>query len=254
MKKKTISNLKWHSLITFLLFGIQIGCKPDTRCEILERYSNDKPKLEMCILNERDKIYQYKEFYDNGNIETLFYLINEKLEGEVTAYYQTGGIKSKSMYKSGKKEGNYFEFHEDGRLDYYNYFVKDQVVYIKDYQYGLNDSIKFEEGFIPILSFEQNSDTIFCKERLLNFDISIPLPDSILKGKNLIYEFGIKPISLKDSLIFDSSSKVVLDNKRVINCTVKLKSSTTQIFYGYIINKKDNHLYQPFEKPIVLVK
>ena len=77
------------------------------------------------------------------------------------------------MYKSGKKEGNYFEFHEDGRLDYYNYFVKDQVVYIKDYQYGLNDSIKFEEGFIPILSFEQNSDTIFCKERLLNFDISI---------------------------------------------------------------------------------
>lgn len=251
-KLQILRSFRPCNLIIAAMCIILFGCDTSNDyCRIIEHFEDGSPKIERCILDIQKHYYAYKRFYPNGSIESLFYSVDGEYEGESIEYYPMGNIKSRTYYKNGKKNGDYYAFLEDGSLDFYNYLVDDQAIYIKVYDYN-SDTVQVSEGFIPIIKFEQ--DTISKNSGILEFDLSFPLPDSLLKGRPLVYAFEMKPLSQKDSLILLPSNEIVLDNQKTMRCSLKLTTPETQIFYGHTFDKETRHIFQPFEKVITVLE
>lgn len=237
------------------------------KCEVVERYKNNNPKIIMCGYNEMQKPYLMYFYSEDNVLEQQYTLINDELNGEAiefyhtgeikfkriykdnvldgisTEYYLTGEIKSTSIYVDGLLNGDCFDFSKDGKTANYNYFFNDKPIFVL----GSDNSL----GYIPIIEFYR--DTLIGDNPVLEFDISIPLPDSLFK-QNLIFAYGVKPLTLKDSIILHPSNKIVLNNRKTQNCSLKLNGGKTQLFYGYVFDEDEKTIYQPFEKVITVLE
>ena len=57
-----------------------------------------------------------KVFYPGGNLQSLSFFKNGKLEGEVIQYYETGQVKEMMSYKNGKAHGKNIRYDKNGQL------------------------------------------------------------------------------------------------------------------------------------------
>lgn len=249
IKINKVITLSKYGIVLFLSILLVVSCSKN--CKTVEYYNDGTPKLKVCILGNKNNYYHHTTFYENGNMEYQFYLLNDKLEGKFTEYYQTGLIKEVTTFKNGKKNGDDYSFLKNGKIDLYNFFVENKVIYVKDYLYN-SENQSFIEGFIPILKFQQ--DTIEATKSSIEFEVSLPIPDSLLQNRKLYFAYEMKPLSLKDSIIEFPVNELLLDNKKVFSQSIELEEAATQIFYGHIIDKEENHIYQPFEKIITVLK
>ncbi len=56
------------------------------------------------------------DFYENGQLESEYQILNHRVNGEKIEYYENGRTFSKSYYKNGRLEGIYKEFYENGNI------------------------------------------------------------------------------------------------------------------------------------------
>jgi len=92
-----------------------------------------------CQRNTKNKIVEY---YQNGN-KKIEYHLDENGTGEVYKYYENGIIKSKSIKKNNKLNGEFTYFYPNGKLKFKRNYVHgvENGQYVK---YFLNNSIKFK--------------------------------------------------------------------------------------------------------------
>lgn len=271
--KMKINNLIWYiGSCILLVYGTVILARcTSSDCFIVEYHKNGGTKLIACKASVKKDHYCYKQYYENDTLQTQFCSVGDKLEGEVVKfyesgkikstsnwkqnfkegteveYYESGGVKLKSTYLRGKKNGDSYDFLADGRINSYSYYVDANAIYIKIYRYN-SDKPSESESYQPILNFKQ--DTLYNIINPLEFELSFPLPDSLLSGRKLTFAYEMKPLSLRDSIILNPTNEILLNNKKPVNASLELKSPVTQIFYGHIIDKAANHIFNPVEKVI----
>lgn len=56
----------------------------------------------------------FKEYDDNGNLETEYSMLNGELNGEMKTYYSNGKLKKSGNYLKGEEHGNFVEYDEYG--------------------------------------------------------------------------------------------------------------------------------------------
>ena len=59
---------------------------------------------------------EYKEYYENGQLELQGYYKNGKFDGEWKSWYENGQIGSQYYYKEGELDGEYTCWCNDGQL------------------------------------------------------------------------------------------------------------------------------------------
>ena len=67
---------------------------------------------------------EWKEWYDNGQLETQGFHKDGKREGDCKEWYDNGQLLSQGFFKDGKREGEWKEWHVNGKL-YTQGFHKD---------------------------------------------------------------------------------------------------------------------------------
>lgn len=145
-------------LITIFLFCNSIFSQK----EYTEKYGNGKIKIKGFII-DNTLIGDYIEYYKNGDIKTqgefkdCKYETNHtkiyiadcgvgnnlnirkgKKHGEWKDYYENGTLKSKYNYFCGLRQGNYFYYRENGKLDWIDFYAADKEMGTQEfYENGL---------------------------------------------------------------------------------------------------------------------
>ncbi|MCG8330981.1 MAG: hypothetical protein MI974_25030 [Chitinophagales bacterium] len=246
MKMNVFESCTFSIVILFLF----TSCNKDD-CKYVEYFEDNSPKLKMCTIDEDKSHYCYEELYNNGKLALKFCLIDGEFEGEVIEYYTMGAVKKITTYVHGKKHGDYSSYKEDGRLSNYNYFYEGHPCYIETYEYDNNQQKISVDGFNPILTFD--SGTIFAVGDTFRFKVSLPVPDSLLKGRELYFAYQMKSIGLKDSVIVHPANEALITNKTEKSFNIILDTLGKQIFYGHLVHKEENLFYNSFEQIIEVV-
>jgi len=144
-------------ITTFLLCNSMFSQK-----EYTEKYDNGKIKVKGSIV-DNTLIGDYVEYYKNGEIKTYGefkdcqYETNHtkiyiagcgvgnnldtqkgKKHGEWKDYYENGTLKSKYNYFCGLRQGNYFYYRENGKLDWIDFYTADKEMGTQEfYENGL---------------------------------------------------------------------------------------------------------------------
>ncbi len=63
-----------------------------------------------------------KSFHSNGNVKTVANFVNDTLNGELTTYYDDGGLHRKQFYNKGIRLGSALELNRDSSLKRFDYF------------------------------------------------------------------------------------------------------------------------------------
>ncbi|WP_299221747.1 hypothetical protein [uncultured Aquimarina sp.] len=145
-------------LITIFLFCNSMFSQK----EYTEKYDNGKIKIKGFIV-DNTLIGDYIEYYKNGEIKTqgefkdCQYETNHtkiyiagcgvgnnldirkgKKHGEWKDYYENGTLKSKCNYFCGLRQGNYFYYRENGKLDWIDFYTADKEMGTQEfYENGL---------------------------------------------------------------------------------------------------------------------
>ncbi|WP_195340268.1 toxin-antitoxin system YwqK family antitoxin [Fusobacterium sp. 1001295B_180824_G3] len=95
-----------------------------------------------------------REYYEEGEIKSIFPFKNNVADGNMISYYQNGNIKEKNTYKNGIEEGESILYYENGNLKE-KYFMKNEkldgeaVAYYEDGKIRnksiFKDGVKLEE-------------------------------------------------------------------------------------------------------------
>ena len=230
--------------VFFTLFNM--GCTPDI-CITLEKHQNGSPKLIMCIIDENKGDSCTRGFYENGKIEYEFCLENFVLNGEARYYFPSGKLKSITHYRDGLLHGDGYYYQEDGTLDKYIFYHEDEPVYKRDY---VRNQLA-PEGFIPIVRLKR--DTLLNINMPLRFEVTLPVPDSLIGGRKFVFCYQMKPESLMDSVLRYPAYEIELTNKTPVNGQLFLSSLDSNVFYGHLYNKANKHIYYPYEKKITIL-
>ena len=59
---------------------------------------------------------EFKQYYENGDLEYSAYCNNTIRNGTVKGYFENGNISGICNFKDGKSYGKYLEYHPDGKL------------------------------------------------------------------------------------------------------------------------------------------
>ena len=69
-----------------------------------------------CTTDEAPFTGVKQQFYDNGNLESVFNFRNGMLQEEIITYYPDGGISEIGFFDENKRVGTWKTFHTDGRV------------------------------------------------------------------------------------------------------------------------------------------
>lgn len=83
---------------------------------------------------------EHNKYYPNGALRSKYYLIDEKIEGEMLDYSQNGKLVSKKMFSNGIQDGKTEYYYESGKLMEVQYYTKGERY--------LSDTLWFENGKI----------------------------------------------------------------------------------------------------------
>ncbi len=137
--KDSIQNLGWEKIDTVVyVFTKAYRSRPDSVKQI--------PSLkQMLIVNDawtfHNEVYtgKYRNYYLDGQLQAEGLLLNGKIDGVVTAYFENGITKSVTVYSLGKRHGEAVSYYKNGtvfrRVTYINnaqiksdsYFINGQL-------------------------------------------------------------------------------------------------------------------------------
>jgi antitoxin component YwqK of YwqJK toxin-antitoxin module len=89
-----------------------------------------------------DKIEDIKQNYPTGELSRTLQKINGKMEGPMTDYYVSGGVKGIRMFKNDKQDGKSIFYYEDGTLKEVQYYQNGEKTG-GDTVYHENGKLKF---------------------------------------------------------------------------------------------------------------
>ncbi len=143
-------------------------------------YENEKVKQEYCTLN--NKVQGTVNFYNETGDLIQIEHYNDGLEnGEFKSFYPDGSIKETSVFKNGLQDGEHRYFYPNGKLRAFHVFEKGTAYYFKILNYNEKDSlVSINEEIYPIATID---DTIIINEE---FTISVKLPE--VKGCDFNFE------------------------------------------------------------------
>lgn len=243
--------VEYFLMIVFTTLFFQCQTPDDLNCIVDESHPNGVPKKKVCIIDEDKGMGRVEEYYPDGQLKSVINVIDGKVSGKNRTYYQSGSLKEMVEYYNGQKHGGHFEYDETGNLLNYNYAVNGDVIYIKTPR-EIDGKIDSSPVFIPLLSYVQN-DT-FEKGDTFRFEVSLPLPDSHLDGREMFFAYQMKPMKLADSIIIAPSNELDLNNGIELSSgSLVLQETGKQIFYGHIIDKKEKHIFSPYEDTILVI-
>ena len=76
------------------------------------------------------------KYYPNGALRSKYYLIDEKIEGEMLDYSQNGKLVSKKMFSNGIQDGKTEYYYESGKLMEVQYYTKGER-YLSELGYAI---------------------------------------------------------------------------------------------------------------------
>lgn len=210
----------------------------DEPCNVIERYESGKKKVVACTL---DSSYCFVEYFGNGAVESEYCLKEGKYDGEAINYYPSGKIRSKMQYESGLRQGACYKFDSKGRPVLLNLCANDKTIFLKSYKYS-SSGAEVEYNFNPI--FRLIDDTASIREGKLRFEVSLPIPDSLIEQDYAILKYGFKPLELKDSIVLEAPMEAKLYYNEPYIGEIKIEErSVTRIFYYYLYDAEKNAVY-----------
>lgn len=198
--------------------------------------------------------YFYKTYYPSGGLKSSYYLLGGKLNGEKNEYYESGDKSFTCTFKNDQREGICLNYKKDREIDYLNFYVNDKPVYGRFYSEKFGE-IFFEEIFSPIVEV---NDSTLNETNEISFNVIMPIPDSLITKEAFSFMYDLKPLSLKDSVLFTPKYEVLIYPNESFYGTIsneEIQDSSSLIFYGYIAEKDQNgkiHAFNPFEKELNL--
>lgn len=150
-----------------LLLSIFLSSLIYSQTEYLEKYDNGEIKIKGSLIDSV-LLGKYTEYYKNGQVKTTgefknceyktnrvevfvgrcgadFYtkLAQGRKHGVWTEYYENGVLKSKSNYFCGLSQGNFFYYHENGKLFFIDFYTENKLLGTQEF---------YENGFLKIIS------------------------------------------------------------------------------------------------------
>ena len=135
-----------------------------------------------------------REYYEEGDIKSIFYFKNNVVDGTSISYYQNGNIQEKNTYKNGEENGEGILYYENGNIKE-KYFMKNDkldgeaTAYFEDGKIRnksiFKDGVKLEEETYKDDEIRKN---IFKNGEIIQQDIYSK--NRILKAKKFFLENG----------------------------------------------------------------
>jgi antitoxin component YwqK of YwqJK toxin-antitoxin module len=105
-----------------------------------EKYDSGNPKLKYEVVEKKDGSFfkdgYYKEWFENGQIETTGTYSDNKETGNWQWFYKTGQLLREGTYKNGLKDGIWKEFEENGQI-------------ASEFQYAAGDLDGLQKSWYP---------------------------------------------------------------------------------------------------------
>ena len=135
-----------------------------------------------------------REYYEEGDIKSIFYFKNNVVNGTSISYYLNGNIQEKNTYKNGEENGEGILYYENGNIKE-KYFMKNDkldgeaTIYFEDGKIRnksiFKDGVKLEEETYKDDEIRKN---IFKNGEIIQQDIYSK--NRILKAKKFFLENG----------------------------------------------------------------
>ena len=249
-KKGPIINLfhfKCLSIIRSLIVILCInGCFSENT-KVIERHEDGTPKIIMTDLDKSSKVYKLAHYGKYGSLKYESWLKNDKLDGDFIVYYESGGIKAVQGYKNNLLDGDSKEYDEKGNLIAHFLYSKGEKVYEKTYSESGSLLSLF---YSPIIKID-TSGLKLDKSRL-KFEVDFPVTDSLVKDRQFVFAYQMKPMALKDSIIVFPKYEKEISNKSTLRCTIDIINNKDRLFYGHLLDKKNMEIFNPYEKEILI--
>jgi len=239
-----------YSLKLLMVAIFLCSCNTD-ECQLIESYPNGSPRKKYCKIKGEENGFLVKNYHENGVVRSEFNFIREKIEGEGYVFYKSGKVKSRLFYKNDKRHGWTFNYFEDTQeIHIRDYFFQGKIIYSKK---QLSNNKGTIELFEPIITF-QNDSILKSNNDSIIFNLSFPLPDSLLNGRELTFACELKPASLKDSVNVSPDFERKLIPGQNMRLSLHTIETDSQIFYYHIIDKLNKKIFEPQEKLFIRQK
>ena len=141
-----------------------------------------------------------REYYEEGDIKSIFYFKNNVVDGTSISYYLNGNIQEKNTYKNGEENGEGILYYENGNIKE-KYFMKNDkldgeaTAYFEDGKIRnksiFKDGVKLEEEVYKDNEIIKNT---FRNSEIIQQDIYSKNKKLVLR-KNLLNDGKIEYIS-----------------------------------------------------------
>ena len=171
-------------------------CEMYSQEKVIERYENGNLKFEGYSTN-KILVSIYKEYYENGNLKAqgfykdckyktnrrkLYKLgcgvgkVNDSLlsgtkHGSYKTYFQNGKLKSISNFHCGLRQGNFYDYYENGILETQEFYFEDKLK--SSQSYSENGNIEEIKNFEYHFKKSRDYKTTNHKEFYENGDLKI---------------------------------------------------------------------------------
>ena len=145
-----------------------------------------------------------REYYEEGDIKSIFYFKNNVVDGTSISYYLNGNIQEKNTYKNGEENGEGILYYENGNIKE-KYFMKNDkldgeaTAYFEDGKIRnksiFKDGVKLEEEVYKDNEIIKNT---FRNSEIIQQDIYSKNKKLVLR-KNLLNDGKIEYISYYES-------------------------------------------------------
>ena len=126
-----------------------------------------------------------REYYEEGDIKSIFYFKNNVVDGTSISYYQNGNIQEKNTYKNGEENGEGILYYENGNIKE-KYFMKNDKLDGEATAYFEDGKIRNKSIFKDGVKLEEEvyKDNEIIKNTFRNSEII--RQDTYSKNKKLV--------------------------------------------------------------------
>ena len=159
-----------------------------------------------------------REYYEEGDIKSIFYFKNNVVDGTSISYYLNGNIQEKNTYKNGEENGEGILYYENGNIKE-KYFMKNDkldgeaTAYFEDGKIRnksiFKDGVKLEEEVYKDNEIIKNT---FRNSEIIQQDIYSKNKKLVLR-KNLLNDGKIEYISYYENGVIKEKAYFINDKQ-----------------------------------------
>ena len=159
-----------------------------------------------------------REYYEEGDIKSIFYFKNNVVDGTSISYYQNGNIQEKNTYKNGEENGEGILYYENGNIKE-KYFMKNDkldgeaTAYFEDGKIRnksiFKDGVKLEEEVYKDNEIIKNT---FRNSEIIQQDIYSKNKKLVLR-KNLLNDGKIEYIFYYENGVIKEKAYFINDKQ-----------------------------------------